>query len=164
MWDVIKKNPISTFAVACVAATGIFLTYMAIWQTTILASPDWCSKAMRAEQIAPGKTYQQAMEALQSCNNLLLVQLSAVATDSHIDHGAVAFVLIVLIVVVIAGARASWKLGPTGMEGSVGRENIPSVPVTITNPPSSPVPTTEAPHAPPTGPAMPEPPPLPPTG
>lgn len=161
MWDVVKKNPISTFAVLCVAATGLFLAYMAIWQTTILASPDWCAKALRAEQLAPGKTYQQAMEALQSCNNLLLVQLGAVALDSHIDHGAVAFVLIVLIVVVIAGARASWKLGMQGLEGSVGREEIPSVPVTVVNPAANPVQTEEAkqlPHPPgPTGPAMPDP-------
>lgn len=122
MWEVIKKNPISAFAVLVTTAIGIFLGYMILWQTEILASPTWCAKAMGAEKAAPGQTYQQAMEALKSCNNLLMVQLESLATDSHIDHGVIGTVIIVLIVVVIAGARASWKLGMQGLEGSVGRE------------------------------------------
>ena len=124
MWEVIKKNPISTFAVLLVAAVGGFLVYMAVWQTTILASPGWCAKALGAEKLAPGQTYQQAMEALKSCNDLLLVQLNAIAVDSHIGHGTFAVVIIVLIVVVIAGARASFKMGKEGLEGSVGRDAV----------------------------------------
>lgn len=123
MWSVIKKNPISTFAVLCVAATGMFLAYMAVWQTNILSSPNWCAKAMGAERMLPDQTVQQTLEALKSCNNLLMVQVSAIATDSHINHGAFALVLIVLIVVVIAGARASWKLSTSGLEGSVSRHD-----------------------------------------
>jgi hypothetical protein len=142
MWGVIKKNPISAFAVLLVAFVGGFLVYMAVWQTTILASPSWCAKALGAEKIAPGQDPKQILESLKSCNEMLLVQLNAIAVDSHIGHGTFAIVIIVLIVVVIAGARASWKLSTTGFEGSVSREE--PTPVTVVNPPSEPVPTAEA--------------------
>lgn len=145
MWGVIKKNPISTFAVLLVAVVCAYLFYMSFWQTTILTSPDWCQRAMRAEQIAPGTTYEQALAALKSCNALQAIQLNAVALDSHIDHGTFSVIIIVLIVVVIAGARASWKVGPTGLEGTVSRDDPgdDAVPVKVVNPPGSPVPTAE---------------------
>lgn len=122
MWKVIKNNPISTFAVLCVACTAAFLGYMTVWQTNILSSPTWCAKAMGAEKMLPGQSAQQTLEALRSCNNLLMVQVSAIANDSHINHSAFALVLVVLIVVVIAGARASFKAGKDGIEGSVSRD------------------------------------------
>lgn len=123
MWEVIKKNPVSSFAVLLVALTGGFLAYMSWWETTILTSPDWCQKAQRAERLAPGQDAKQILEALRSCNDMLLVQLNAVAVDSHIDHGTFSLVLVVLIIVVIAGARASWKLTKEGFEGSVGKDH-----------------------------------------
>lgn len=123
MWSVIKNNPISTFAVMLVAVIGGFLIYMSIWQTTILTSPDWCQKAQRAERLAPGQTAQQSLEAIKSCNELLLVQLNAIALDSHIDHGTFAIVIIVLIAVVVAGAKVAFKAGTGGIEGSVGRDH-----------------------------------------
>ena len=123
MWSVIKANPISTFAVLVVSAIGAFLAYMMIWQTSILTSPDWCAKAQRAERLAPGVSKEQSLEVIKSCNEILVIQLKAIATDSHLDHGVQGFVLIVLIVVVIAGARASWKLGAGGLEGSVSRQD-----------------------------------------
>lgn len=122
MWDVIKRNPISAFAVLLVALIGSFLGYTLWWETTILTSPEWCQKAQRAEQIAPGQTVAQSLEMVKSCNDLLMVQLQAVATDSHFDHGTFSTLVIVLVIVVVAGARASWKLSPTGLEGSLGRE------------------------------------------
>lgn len=146
MWDVLKKNPISAFAVLLVGVVGGYLIYMSVWQTTILASPNWCAKALGAERAAPGQDPKQVLETLRSCNEMLLVQLNAIALDSHIDHSTFSIVIIVLIVVVIAGARASWKLSTSGIEGSVGRED--PTPVTVVNPPSDPVPTMEAGIAP----------------
>jgi hypothetical protein len=122
MWSVIKNNPISAFAVLVVATTASFLGYMMVWQTNILSSPTWCAKAMGAEKVAPGTSYQQSLEALKSCNNLLMTQLSSVAIDSHINHSAAALVLVFLIVVVIAGARASFKVDKTGLEGNISRD------------------------------------------
>lgn len=144
MWSVIKKNPISSFAVLLVAVIGGFLIYMSVWQTTILTSPDWCNRAMKAEQLDTGSR----LDAALACVGLQKVQLEAVAVDSHIDHATFAIVIIVLIVVVIAGARASWKVSTTGFEGSVSRHDDPPTPVVVTNAPSQPVPTAEAPLPP----------------
>lgn len=119
MWEVIKRNPISAFAVLLVAATGLFLAYMAIWQTRILSSPDWCNRAMKAEQLQEGSR----LDAALACVGLQKIQIEAIAFDSHINQGAFALMLIVLIVVVIAGARASWKISASGLEGSVSRHD-----------------------------------------
>ena len=122
LWEVIKRNPVSTFAVLSVTALSCFLGYMVVWQTNILSSPTWCAKALGAEKIAPGQSVQQTLETLRTCNTLLLEQVGAIAVDSHINHGAFALAMIVLFVVVIAGARASWKLTKAGFEGSIGKE------------------------------------------
>lgn len=115
----LAKNPISTFAVLCVAATGLFLAYMVIWQTNILSSPDWCNRAMNAEKLAE----TSRLDAALACVGLQKVQIEALAFDSHINHSTFAIIIIVLIVVVIAGARASWKLSTSGLEGSVSRHD-----------------------------------------
>lgn len=123
MWSVIKNNPISAFAVLTAAILAAFIGYMIVWQTNILASPTWCAKALGAEKSVEGSSVQQTRETLQTCNNLLLEQLGAIAFDSHINHAVVGLVVIVLFVVVIAGARASWKLSTSGLEGSVSRHD-----------------------------------------
>lgn len=155
----LAKNPISFFAVLCVACTALFLGYMVIWQTSILSSPSWCAKALGAEKAAPGITGQQTLEALQTCNNLLMVQLQALSMDSHIDHTVFGLVLIFLIVVVVAGARASWKLSKAGFEGTVERDDPgdkpPPIPVVIEQPKNDPVPVAEQPTAPPAEPTLP---------
>lgn len=114
----LAKNPISTFAVLCVACTAAFLGYMTLRMAGVLESASWCAKAIQAERISPGSTYV----GLTTCVELLTIQLSAIATGFHISVGAFAFSLIVLVVIVIAGARASFKVGPTGIAGDVSRE------------------------------------------
>lgn len=112
----LAKNPISFFAVFCVACTAAFLGFMAHRLLTVLESPAWCAKAIQAERIT-----ESNKDGLTTCVVLLKIQLEAVATGFHIGLGAYAFVLIVLIVVVVAGARASGKLNATGMEFNVGK-------------------------------------------
>lgn len=113
----LAKNPISTFAVFCVGCTAAFLGFMAHRLLTVLESSAWCGKAIHAEKISPGSTYV----GLTTCVDLLKIQLEAVATGFHISLTAYALTLIVLIVVVIAGARASGKL-PGGVEFDVSRD------------------------------------------
>lgn len=139
MWETLKKNPISAFAVLCVAASALFLAYFTNRMATVLESSSFCAKALQAERITPGNTFV----GLTSCVDLLKIQLQAMALSLHIAIGSFALVLVVLIVVVIAGARASWKVSTAGVEGSVGRD--PPVDVKVVNAPSAPVPTTEAP-------------------
>ncbi len=114
----IARNPISFFAILCVACTAAFLGYLTLRMSTVLESPSWCSTAIQAEKVSPGSTYV----GLTTCVTLLQIQLEAMATGFHISVGSFALTLIVLIVVVIAGARASFKLGKDGIEGNVSRE------------------------------------------
>lgn len=115
----LAKNPVSTFGVLCVAATGVFLAYMAVWQTNILSSPDWCNRAMKAEQLQEGSR----LDAALACVGLQKTQIEALALDSHINHGGFVLMLLFLIVVVVAGARASAKLSAGGVEFNVGKED-----------------------------------------
>lgn len=114
----LAKNPISTFAVFCVACTAAFLGVMTWQMLAVLSSPEWCSTALKAERIST-----ETKGGLTSCVNLLKTQLDAVSTGFHISTGGFVFVLIVLIVVVVAGAKASGKISPTAVEFDVGRQD-----------------------------------------
>lgn len=115
----ISRNPISFFAVVCVATAGWLLYAMSDRLLDVLESPKWCANAIQAERISPGSTFK----GLESCLDLLKMQLAALGTGLHITLGAFAFSLIVLIVVVVAGARANFKLGASGVEGSVSHRD-----------------------------------------
>ena len=113
----LAQNPISLFAVFCVACTSAWLGYMSYQLLAVVESPDWCAKAIQAERITPGSTFV----GLATCVDLLKIQLNGAVTGFHISLGAFAFSLVVLIVVVVAGAKASGKL-PGGMEFNVGKD------------------------------------------
>ena len=113
----VARNPISLFAVLCVASTAAFLGWLTYRLLKVLESPEWCSTALKAERISV-----ETKGGLTSCIDLLKTQLDAVATGFHISTGGFVFVLVVLIVVVVAGARANFKLGKDGIEGNVSRQ------------------------------------------
>lgn len=115
----LARNPISFFAVLCVAGIGGFLAYMAMGLTDTLSSSDWCGKALQAERISPGTTFV----GLTACIDLLKIQLQATADNSKIVFGAFAFSLLVLIVIVVAGAKASGTL-PGGTTFDVSRDPV----------------------------------------
>lgn len=115
----VARNPISLFAVLCVACTAAFLGWLTYRLLLVLESPAWCAKAIQAEKVSPGSTYV----GLTTCVELLKIQLSAIATGFHISTGGFVFVLVVLVVVVVAGAKASGKLGTGGVEFDVGRQD-----------------------------------------
>jgi hypothetical protein len=115
--NTIARNPISAFAVLCVAATSAFLGWITYRMLRVLESADWCSNALKAERIST-----ETKGGLTSCVDLLKTQLEAVATGFHISTGGFVFVLVVLIVVVVAGAKANFKLGKDGIEGNVSRD------------------------------------------
>lgn len=115
--DTLAKNPISMFAVFCVACTAAFLGFLTNRMLLVIESPDWCSKALQAERIST-----ETKGGLTSCVDLLKTQLEAVSTGFHISTGGFVFVLVVLIVVVVAGAKANFKLGKDGISGDVSRD------------------------------------------
>lgn len=122
MWSVIKKNPISTFAVLMVAITLGYLIYMSHWETTVLTGSSWCARSSGLEKMLPGQTVQQALEVLKACNEMQKIQLEAVAWDSHIDHLTFSFVLILLSGVVIAGVKMAFKISKDGAEANVSKD------------------------------------------
>jgi hypothetical protein len=151
-------NPIRVFAVVCVAVTSAFVMYMSYLLIQILASPEWCGKALQAEKIS-----SQNFGGLTACIDLLKIQLGSLAKNSYIFGGVVALCLLTLNVIVIAGGRLSFAVSKAGASANMGKEDVEeAIPVAVVNGPAEPVPTapqTAVPPVPPppTGPAMPEP-------
>lgn len=129
MWKTIKENPISTIAVLLVAGIVAYIGYMNYWLTDVLAGPGFCGKAVGADKLTPGP---QTVTVLLGCIDMLKLQLEALGTNSHIFAGTFGLCLIVLIVVVIAGARARFKAGKGGLEGEVGRDTLSPAPQVVT--------------------------------
>jgi hypothetical protein len=135
----IKNQPVRFFALVCVAVTSAFVMYMRYAELQVLASPDWCNRILKADQIAPASR----MDAALACVGLQRVQLEAYATNSFIDGGTIALCLLALMVIVVAGGHLNFT-APGGIGASMGQGGEPAVPVKVVNPPSDPVPTTEA--------------------
>lgn len=119
----LAKNPISAFAVLCVAAIGVFLGYMSLRMIWVLESPNWCGRAILAEKITPNANFS----GLTGCNEILPIQLKAIALIAQISVSSYALTLLVLVVIVVAGARASAKLNMQGVEVNVSRHGDPAV-------------------------------------
>jgi hypothetical protein len=123
MWwgrTVLREHPIRAIAVICVAIIGAYVMWMGWLHTDILKDPNWCNKAIQAERITPGTSFQ----GLTACVDLLKIQLNAEATNSHIYAGSAAITLVALIVIVIAQGRAQLQ-GPGGIGGSFGPGSDP---------------------------------------
>jgi hypothetical protein len=100
------ENPIRIFALLCVAITSGFFGYLAVWLINVVSSPDWCSKAIQAERITPGNTFQ----GLTGCIDILKMQVATTGKALLIVIGTFALCLGVLMVIVVAGARLAGKL------------------------------------------------------
>lgn len=130
----VAQHPISTFAVICVMATGAFLGYITLLLADVIRSPEWCAKALQAERITAGKTFV----GLTACVDLLKLQLEALSRGLLISISSYGLVLIVLIVVVVAGAKASFNVSKEGISGNVSRDA--PTPVVVEQPPDDPIP------------------------
>lgn len=97
---------IQVFALVCVVATSAFFGYLAYWLISILASPDWCGKALQAERITPGNTFQ----GLTACVDLLKLQVGSLSKALLIVIGTFALCLGTLVVIVIAGAKLAGSI------------------------------------------------------
>ena len=134
----LADRPIRIAALVIVAVVGAYIMWMGYRLNETLAGPDWCAKAIQAERITPGNTFV----GLVACVDLLKLQVSAIASNSHILFGVIALVLLVLVVIVIAGGRLNFKAGPEGISGDIGKEPVP---VEVKNPPEAPIPVDPKP-------------------
>lgn len=119
MTQLTPANTLRTFALVAVSVTSVFIMAISAWLIYLLQS-DWCGRAIEAghETNAARPEY-----AIGACFGLLNQQVSALAWSNHIALGVLALSLFVLIVIVIAGGRASFKLSKDGLSGDVSRED-----------------------------------------
>lgn len=97
---------IQVFALICVVAASAFMGYLCYWLVSILSSPEWCAKALQAERITPGQSFQ----GLTACVDLLKMQVGSLANALLIVIGTFALCLGVLVVIVIAGAKLAGSI------------------------------------------------------
>lgn len=113
------RNPIRFFAVLCVTVISGFIMWMAEWIIGVLSGPGWCRTALGAEKVSGS---DGTIKGLDACVGLLTIQLRSLATNSYIMLGVIAMCLLVLIVVVIAGARLDFKASASGIEANVASD------------------------------------------
>lgn len=108
------------FALVVTAITSAFVMWMRWLETEILAAPDWCARAINAEKLSETRT----ASSFETCKDLLLAQIKAVSTNSHIDAGVIALCLLVLMVIVIAQGKVSFTASKTGVSGNIGKDEV----------------------------------------
>ena len=118
MAGVLTRNTIRTFALVCVAATSIFVMIMGVWVMFLLADKSWCDRAVGATKYAHGRPDA----ALNGCFALMGQQIGGIMSLGMIFAGVVALCLLVLMVVVVAGGKISFKASRDGAEGSIGSD------------------------------------------
>ena len=118
-----KANPIRATAVACVAVISAFIMVMA-WRTNdVLAGPDWCRTALGAGKISGTNG---TVTGLDACVSLLTIQLSSLSVNSHILFAVMAMCLLVLIVIVVAGAKLELNASTNGVQANMSSTDAPA--------------------------------------
>ena len=112
------RHTIRTWALIATAVTSAAVIYFAWWLIDLLAAPNWCQRAMGAAEEANARPEF----AVRGCFNLLRLQVEALAINSHVLMGTLALCLAVLVVIVLAGGRVSFKASRTGVEGEMGKD------------------------------------------
>lgn len=107
-------NYVRAFALACVALTSTFVCFMIWWLTGLLADRSWCFTALGA-----GKG--TGTDAFTACVGLLTIQIKALAENSVIFVGVIALCLLVLIVVVVAEGKLTFKASKDGIDADIGK-------------------------------------------
>lgn len=109
------RNTIRTWALVAVATTSAFLVGLTIWLIVILSANDWCDRAINASEV----TGTRPESAVVGCYTLLGKQVDSLALTLTIAIGTISLCLAVLVVIVLAGGRLSFKGGMSGVEGSL---------------------------------------------
>lgn len=111
------RHVIASWALLAVAITTGALIYFAYDKTEHLSAPDWCARVGWAADKG-----QRPESAIEGCYSLMSRQIEALAIDSHIAHGSIAIALLVLVVIVLAGGRLSFRGGKDGVDLDISRD------------------------------------------
>lgn len=121
-------NPIRLTAVVIVAIIAGYVMWMGYSLNETLAGPGWCRTALGAEKAS---ATDGTIKGLDACVGLLTIQLRSLATNSHILFGVVALCLLVLIVIVIAGARLEASVNKEGGSVNIAPKDAPEAAQTV---------------------------------
>jgi hypothetical protein len=132
-------NPVRAAALIVVAITSAYVMWMGYRLNETLSGPGWCATALGAGKAST--TDGAPVKGLEACVGLLTIQLKSISTNSHILFGVVALCLAVLVVIVIAGGRLSFKASGDSIETDISQ----ATPVTVVNPPEQPIPVDQKP-------------------
>ena len=114
------KGQIRTWALVAVAVSSAFVIGIAVWLIAILSAQDWCSRALGAARYATGRP----ANAIDACYDLMGMQVGTLGTALLIVIGVQALCLLVLVVIVLAGGKLSFKASRDGVEADVGRDDV----------------------------------------
>lgn len=106
------RNTIRSWALAAVALTSLALIGFGSWLIYLLAIPDWCGRAIGASKSADARPEY----AVGGCFSLLNKQVEALSINSFIALGTLALCLAVLVVIVLAGGKLSFKANRDGVD------------------------------------------------
>lgn len=120
------RNTIRTWALVAVAISTAFVIFMGIWLTSILSAPNWCARAIGAAQEG-----NRPESAITGCFTLLHDQVAALAWNSHIFAATVGVSLLVLVIIVLAGGRVSFKADKSGISGDIVSDDAPLAAQTV---------------------------------
>lgn len=117
------RSSIRTWALVAVGVTSGFLIGISLWLISILSAPDWCNRAIGAKILAgKGDGAIRPEYAVTGCYELMKLQLGALANNSYVAILVIAMCLLVLVVIVLAGGRLSFKASRDGVEGNIGKD------------------------------------------
>lgn len=105
------------WALAAVLVSSAVLIALIFWLVWLLGVSDWCGRALGAAKYVTGRPDY----AINDCFELLKMQIKALAEPLLIAVLALAGCLGVLVVIVLANGRLSFKT-PGGVEGNVSRD------------------------------------------
>lgn len=111
------RNTVRTYALVAVSVTSAALIGFATWLIYLLGVSDWCGRAVGAAKSADRPEF-----AVTACYTLLQQQVSALTINSFIALGTLALCLAVLVVIVIAGGRLSFKASKDGVDVDMAHE------------------------------------------
>lgn len=113
-----RRRSIRTFALAATAISSTFSIGLSLWLVWLLSSQDWCARALGAAKYAEGRPEY----AIGGCYKLMTQQVEALSLSLYISVGIQALCLAVLMVIVVAGGRLSFKASKDGVETNIGRD------------------------------------------
>ena len=111
-------NTIRTWALVAVFISSLFTIGAALWIIHILSLPDWCSRILGASKYVDGRPDF----AVKACTDVMLQNSDRLGDALTIAMGVQAGALLVLVVIVLAGGKLSFRASKDGVSANMSKE------------------------------------------